>query len=161
MNENFAEKVAELLGTPVAEVLAKMSFTLRESDKSDLKAVAEDFNKSVLLTAEALEKANFVAWMAVNYPNVDCTIRKDNQFWTDTPHPLWTGWLGRVAFGGLILDEKALRDYQREVFEVDAKAAGFDITRAPKRTMMQPFDEYVSDETGHRWGGWLARSLNG
>lgn len=50
------------------------------------------------------------------------------------------------------LSEKELT---RIVFEGDAIDLGLDITRnmcaAP-----EPWSEYESEITGHRWGGWLA-----
>ena len=47
-----------------------------------------------------------------------------------------------------------LKDQRRE-FEKDAEAYGFDVTRlycvAP-----EPWSEYASEATGHRWAGRLA-----
>lgn len=43
----------------------------------------------------------------------------------------------------------------REEFEYDAGRYGFDITRSGWATS-EPWSEYVSPETGHRWAGWLA-----
>lgn len=54
---------------------------------------------------------------------------------------------------GEILDESI--ELERKLFEADAEPYGFNLTRygcvAP-----EPWSEYESAETGHRWGGWLA-----
>lgn len=47
----------------------------------------------------------------------------------------------------------------REEFEYDAERYGFDITRSGWATS-EPWSEYVSLETGHRWAGWLAGCEN-
>lgn len=48
------------------------------------------------------------------------------------------------------------KEKMREEFEANAKAYGFDITRQSRWTSSNPWSEYASDETGHRWAGWLA-----
>lgn len=53
------------------------------------------------------------------------------------------------------LEEAIRREDERYAFERDAEQYGFDLTRydcaAP-----EPWSEYKSDATGHRWAGWLA-----
>jgi len=52
-------------------------------------------------------------------------------------------------------------DAEREAFEVDAEPMGFDLTRSSaelQRLAPEPWIEYQNFETGHRWGGWLARA---
>lgn len=48
-------------------------------------------------------------------------------------------------------------DYEplRAAFEVDAETLGFDLTRAHNPNV-EPWDDYVDQQTGHRWGGWIA-----
>lgn len=53
------------------------------------------------------------------------------------------------------IDEAVRRGDERAAFEADAEQYGFDLTRgycaAP-----EPWSEYKSEATGHRWAGWLA-----
>lgn len=44
---------------------------------------------------------------------------------------------------------------QRNAFEKDAEAYGFDLTRY-ECAAPEPWSEYASEATGHRWAGWLA-----
>lgn len=46
---------------------------------------------------------------------------------------------------------------EREAFEKDAEPMGFDLTRF-ECAAPEPWSEYADSDTGHRWGGWLARS---
>lgn len=48
-------------------------------------------------------------------------------------------------------------DIQRDLFEQDAMAYGFDLTRAHSAAP-EPWSEYADASTGHRWAGWLARN---
>ena len=47
------------------------------------------------------------------------------------------------------------REDERSAFEADAAQYGFDLARyyCP---VVEPWSEYKSDATGHRWAGWLA-----
>lgn len=44
----------------------------------------------------------------------------------------------------------------RQQFEEDAAALGFDLTRTERNVGGEPWSDYVDQQTGHRWGGWLA-----
>jgi hypothetical protein len=49
----------------------------------------------------------------------------------------------------------------REEFERDAGPMGFDLTRNHMRSLgVEPWGDYVSDATGHRWAGWAAATEN-
>lgn len=48
------------------------------------------------------------------------------------------------------------KEIQRMLFENDAKAYGFDLTRM-ECAAPEPWSEYADSATGHRWAGWLAR----
>ena len=50
------------------------------------------------------------------------------------------------------------QDAEREAFEADALALGFDLARANNNTG-EPWCDYKDWETGLRWGGWLAGAL--
>lgn len=43
----------------------------------------------------------------------------------------------------------------RAEFEADAEPMGFDLTRI-SLPVPEPWSEYADENTGHRWGGWLA-----
>lgn len=47
------------------------------------------------------------------------------------------------------------REIERENFEDDAGQYGFDMTRHDSAAP-EPWSEYASEATGHRWAGWLA-----
>jgi len=49
------------------------------------------------------------------------------------------------------MDEKAMRDR----FEAECVAMGFDVTRQ-SLAVPEPWAEYVCEDTGHRWGGYLS-----
>lgn len=52
-----------------------------------------------------------------------------------------------------------LIEMERSLFEADAAPYGFDLSRH-ECAAPEPWSEYASAETGHRWAGWLAaRSL--
>lgn len=51
--------------------------------------------------------------------------------------------------------ERALIEAERKLFEADAEPYGFDLTRL-QCAAPEPWSEYMSTETGHRWAGWLA-----
>lgn len=55
--------------------------------------------------------------------------------------------------------EKRINEAERKLFEADAEQYGFDLTRR-ECAAPEPWSEYASDETGHRWGGWLAHRDN-
>jgi len=44
----------------------------------------------------------------------------------------------------------------REKFEADAKELGFDLTRTEFNPNVEPWDDYIEDDTGHRYGGFIA-----
>lgn len=44
---------------------------------------------------------------------------------------------------------------ERALFEADAEAMGFDLTRR-ELAVPEPWSEYRFRDTGHRWAGWLA-----
>lgn len=52
-------------------------------------------------------------------------------------------------------DEQRHFDNLRAVFEEQAEPMGFDLTRI-KLAVPEPWAEYKDDDTGHRWGGFLA-----
>lgn len=160
---NTTQILANVLNISEAEALELMAEALKSSGIEQLKAVADNFHKAVSLTAEVLERDNFVKYMKDNYPKVDLTMLA-GQFESKIADAHYAGWCSRALFGGLLLPEQTLIEYQRRLFEDDAQRRGYDITWsvAPRsKKGMMPFDEYVSDDTGHRWAGWLARSLNG
>jgi hypothetical protein len=67
--------------------------------------------------------------------------------------------MGRMydAFDG---SQPELIEAERKLFEADAAPYGFDLTRY-ECAAPEPWSEYHSPATGHRWGGWLAaRSLS-
>lgn len=49
----------------------------------------------------------------------------------------------------------SIREKERHNFESDAAQYDFDLTRM-KCAAYEPWSEYESTETGHRWAGWLA-----
>ena len=51
--------------------------------------------------------------------------------------------------------EPGLIEAERKLFEADAEQYGFDLTRH-QCAAPEPWSEYASEVTGHRWGGWLA-----
>lgn len=51
--------------------------------------------------------------------------------------------------------KKSISEIERENFESDAAQYGFDLTRM-KCSVYEPWSDYESSETGHRWAGWLA-----
>ena len=60
-----------------------------------------------------------------------------------------------VGDGCSVCNPEKAREIERESFEADAAQYDFDLTRhncaAP-----EPWSEYASYATGHRWAGWLA-----
>lgn len=60
-----------------------------------------------------------------------------------------------VGEGCEVCNSELAREIERENFEDDAGQYGFDLARhhcaAP-----EPWSEYASEATGHRWAGWLA-----
>lgn len=54
-------------------------------------------------------------------------------------------------------NEQSSREQERGAFEADARPYGFSLRRL-QCAAPEPWSEYESQETGHRWGGWLARS---
>lgn len=48
-----------------------------------------------------------------------------------------------------------LIEAERKLFEADAAPYGFNLTRYDFKGV-EPWSDYASDDTGHRWGGWLA-----
>lgn len=52
-------------------------------------------------------------------------------------------------------DDRSPREKEREQFETDAVARGFNIARN-EAIAQEPWHEYASNPTGHRWAGWLA-----
>ena len=49
------------------------------------------------------------------------------------------------------------REAERDRFEKDAEPYGFDLTPSPLRgKAVEHWTDYEDNETGHRWGGWLA-----
>ena len=53
------------------------------------------------------------------------------------------------------IEEAVRREEERAAFEADAEQYGFDLTRRCCAAH-EPWSEYKSDATGHRWAGWLA-----
>lgn len=47
------------------------------------------------------------------------------------------------------------REDERQAFEKDAEAYGFNVTRH-QSPAVEPWSEYENAATGHRWAGWLA-----
>lgn len=52
-------------------------------------------------------------------------------------------------------DQFAQDPDSRAEFEADAEPMGFDLTRI-SLPVPEPWSEYADENTGHRWGGWLA-----
>ena len=50
-------------------------------------------------------------------------------------------------------------EQERQAFERDAEPMGFDLTRH-ECAAPEPWSEYKDADTGHRWGGWLARAAS-
>jgi len=48
------------------------------------------------------------------------------------------------------------KDNLRKKFEADAKELGFDLTRTEFNLNVEPWDDYIEDDTGHRYGGFIA-----
>lgn len=46
--------------------------------------------------------------------------------------------------------------HERDRFEEDAEALGFDVTRCEAASSGEPWTEYVDVHTGYRWSGWCA-----
>lgn len=62
-----------------------------------------------------------------------------------------------VGDGCAACNPELAKDIERELFELDAGALGFDLTRA-ECSALEPWSEYADQATGHRWAGWLARN---
>jgi hypothetical protein len=62
-----------------------------------------------------------------------------------------------VGDGCAACNPELAKDIARDLFEQDAEAYGFNLTRVTCAAP-EPWSEYADPATGHRWAGWLARN---
>ena len=56
-----------------------------------------------------------------------------------------------------MMNAEQITEAERKTFEQDAGALGFSTVRLVNCNP-EPWDDYLEHNTGHRWGGWLARA---